>query len=613
MKKKFFTGFFGAAMLLSFAACSEQEDIIPFDDTKGADVFFSLDIQDFATRAETSEDCKTMDELKSLADDDNLMVRFTIENTIYEGGKKSFERKLKFTSAGVIADPVALAMSGNVLSDFVVYDASTDEEPALYSAIGEGSPMFSKYVSDTEDLPMDISIADGEEYEKITCPIVVACATNSTPEEFGFKMWDITFIKRFNIPYVVNNCYEDGLHFVASGKINVYNADIDEQGNLIPEKEELLYTSEFGDGPSDLWIMDNYAIDNDKEWYYMELIVDEEEGSNNDVRSGWINVADALNFEDFDDYISEFNVLDINLCGNTPVFVGKKSQGTYWVEDLWGIKNSDSDYNDLIVEYTYNKYYVQTYKSASDTKGKRETVPMLHSINMNFKFVAKGTSNINAFAMRFNNLDESDLNGEYLPYTIWEQGPNGGEYNLVTDENKKFWDIQDFELFKTDKGVLVLPVKGNLNTAFRNTEGIVNTYNDQDYIKGVWSKVNVTFKTYVPADVDVSPMLLYSAKDGHEINMPGLEPSSSEAQSFYDEVKGVDGIEDKYIIKKGDRYLPWIIDIPNKNVAYASEKRSIETVFSLGDWGKDKDFTFSSDDDKWYNSHIKAIYEKYPF
>ncbi len=314
MRQKFLTVFFEAAMLLSFSACSEQENIIPVDTTKETDISFALDIQDFMTRVEASAECKDLDDLEKLADQNKLMARFTIENTIYKGGEKTFERALKFTSAGIIADPVPLATTGSKLTDFIVYDTTTDEEAALYSAINENSPMFGDYIDEDEDLPMSLDIPVGENYKKKTYPIVVACATNRTPEEFGFKMWDITFIKRFNIPYVVNNCYDSGLHFVGSGKINVYNAKVDLIGNLIPKKENLIYTSEFGSGVSNIWIIDNYSIDNDKEWYYFELILDPVEGANNNIRTSWINVADALNFEQFEDYITDFDVLDINLC-----------------------------------------------------------------------------------------------------------------------------------------------------------------------------------------------------------------------------------------------------------------------------------------------------------
>ncbi len=639
MKKKFFTRFFGVAMLLSFAACAEQEDIIPVDRTKGVDVSFVLDIQDFSTRLEASDACMDMDALEALADADNLWVRFSIESSIYtsndaesssytdENGngilEKTFERKIKFTTEGIVAEPVAISADPqypSTLTSFIVYDATDpEEESSLYSAIGENSPMFSKLIGEDEDLPMDISIPEGEKYQKTLCDIVVACATESEPTDFGFKMWDIKFIKRFNIPYVVNNCYIDGLHFVASGKIDVFKAKKDADGNLIQSSKELLYTSNFGNGTSDLWIYDDYSINDENEWLYMELTPDAKDNANNEMREGWINVAEAIDIESNPNYISEFDVLDINLCSNNPTFIGAKEMGTYWIEDLWGQGKSDLDFNDLIVEYTYLKYY--TY--AENEQGEKER--MLHKMDMNFKFVAMGAGNLNAFAMRFNNVDGNDIKGDQ-PRTLWRKGPNETEYTYIKNYSERHWEVTDGQLYKTNKNVLAIPIEGDLYTCFDDREykdRLINTYSARTYYPGTELKVITTFDKYIPGDVEVSPMLLYKTEDksnqyyGHEINMPNIAPSSQASYDFYRLNNSDDG--GKYIMKIGEegnyRYLPWIIDIPAQNVAYAAEGNAIDQVFNIGDWGQDKDFSFDKDIDRWYektakNSSMK--YTKYP-
>ena len=647
MKKKFFTRFFGAAMLLSFAACAEQEDIIPVDNTKGADVSFALDIQDFTTRVDVDEACPDMDELETMALENRLFTRFTIENSIYpldgtndkntnEIGEKTFVREINFTTEGIVADPVAIsADSESSLIDFVVFEKDGDKENILYSAYSVESELASKFLDEEELLPMGISIPEGEKFQKVLCDIVVSCATESSPQDFGFKMWDINFVKRFNIPYVVNNCYYDGLHFVATGYIEVYNASMVD-GQLVAGKEKL-YTSVFdGTKPADLWLYDNYSEEDENEWLYIKLFLNPVERANNEMREGWINIANAKQIKYIDsNYIEEFETLDIDLCSDEPSLVGSKEIGTYWIEDLWGLnrdRDVDFDYNDLIVEYTYYKYYTHS----KDPQGQPQSV--LHKMDMSFKFIARGAGNINAFAMRLNGVKGSDLNPKAAAYSIYKKdgGAPSDDFHLVTGQVTNKWGMTDGQLYTTDKDVLVIPIEGELWSCFEgqtasDAKKITNSYITEkkgDYKKGSVINVKVTFNTTSPQKIDVSPMLLWAAPstqyfEGHEINIPGVEPSCKLAQTFYDK-SYTNIVGDKYIVEVKGRNLPWIIDIPEHNVKYPAERMPItdyidrfnreqNSKYDLGQWGiGNTDFRFNSEVDKWYKQSNNSQYPWYP-
>ena len=636
MKKIFYSIFCQIVILFYFSSCFVQEVIIPVDKNKAADVSFSLQMQDIATRVVENEDgkCKDYDDLIELSSKDKLMVSFTIENKIYLGSegvsKKTFVRKIKCTTEGLVAEPVALAMGNSKLTKFVVYEDKGKEQIPLYSAIGDGSDVYneiySKFMDKKDLLPMTINVPETGKFKKILCPIVVGCATNRTAEDFGFKMWDINFIKRFNIPYVVNNCVEDGLHFVASGKINVYNSKIDEKGRRIEEKDKLLSTSKFGKRPANLWIFDNYSIKNENEWYYIEIILDPVEGANTATRSGWVNVEDALKFDTHPDFITELNILDINLCSNTPSFVEVEKKGTYWIEDLWGIQDEDPDldYNDLIIEYTYKNYYVNFSDNVADRK--------LHRMDIQFKYVAMGAGNINAFAMRFNNLSPDDIDVTNVPYMRWQKDGKSSEWIKQDMTENTLWDTPDCQLFTTDLGVLSLPIEKNLYSCFEGMDvnqagNITNTAWDEpksEYLKGSELKINITFPSLISGDVDVSPMLLHindgsndqtgaNNNNGHEINMPGIEPSSKKAAEFYPSyVKDYVYDGEKYVIYKDGRYAPWILDIPDHNVKYASEGRSLKDSFTIEEWGKNLDFSFPTEETKWYKKTGFYLYKWYP-
>ncbi len=306
MKTRLFSGFLGLSAALLLASCS-SEDINSIDTMQEADVMFSLNIADAmskAVEAGEGEGCKNESQLQDYVAERNLEAVFTVDvNGEAEGGEKSYTNKIRFVNGDFIVDPIPLPKGTSVLTSLIISIGDTDNP--IYSAISESSDDFLKQIAgEGNRLPLQVEVTSEDLATKKTFPVVVACTENRTPQDFGFKMWDIRFMHFYNYSFMVDDFDDENGHYVASGNLEIYKGK-NEDGSIKSDGKALA-TIEFDGKGGDMtklpkfWFGDDSSINNSDEYYYYKLTTYEEPVSAQKVTyrtfEGGASVADLLNY-----------------------------------------------------------------------------------------------------------------------------------------------------------------------------------------------------------------------------------------------------------------------------------------------------------------------------
>ncbi len=308
-------------------ACSEQDQELGIKDQATQSVQFSVNVKDLTTRANVEDpyldDCPDQEELISAARSNQLEARFKIEGKAQD---LEIVRSIKYSDEGkFIADPYDLAQAGSPweLTYFTVWENDGTTEKMLYSAVGSSESEFADFVESDQVLPQSITIGDGDVFNKTTYTVTVICAVNTDAEAFGYKMWNLNFINLQSVSFMVNDCGEDGVHSVLSGKLEVYN-DADTT-NTVYDEGSVMKTVYFNAGEENkLFLIDHINVNDDKEFYHYKLYKlttdvnndganEGDEGDKYTLRAeGSANVTDLSKFKDSGAWT--YSMLDINLC-----------------------------------------------------------------------------------------------------------------------------------------------------------------------------------------------------------------------------------------------------------------------------------------------------------
>ncbi len=308
--------------LATLCACTEQDQESVITNNAKHSLQFEVLVKDLTTRSSEvnpymQDDCPDQEGLISAAQDGQLEARFKI--TGKTGEEEVVVRPIKYSDEGkFIADPYDLAQAGSPweLTYFTVWENDETTEKMLYSAVGSSESDFAAFVESDQVLPQNITIGEGDVFNKTTYPVTVICAVNTDAEAFGYKMWDLNFINLQSVSFMVNDCGEDGVHRVLSGKLEVYN-DADTT-NTVYDEGSVIKTVYFNAGVENkLFLIDHINVNNDKEFYGYKLYKhNENTGSTGDEYTlraeGSANVTDLSNFIESDAWT--YSMLDINLC-----------------------------------------------------------------------------------------------------------------------------------------------------------------------------------------------------------------------------------------------------------------------------------------------------------
>ncbi len=365
--------------LATLFACSEQDQELGVTDQATQSVQFSVNVKDLTTRISEGDvymdDCPDQEGLISAARSNQLEARFKIEGKAQD---LEIVRSIKYSDEGeFIADPYDLAKKEEgetpwKLTYFTVWENDGTTEKMLYSAVGSIESEFADFVETNQVLPQNITIGEGDVFNKTTYPVTVICAVNTDAEAFGYKMWDLNFINLQSVSFMVNDCGEDGVHRVLSGKLEVYN-DADTT-NTVYDEGSVMKTVYFNAGEENkLFLIDHINVNDDKEFYGYKLYrlgydIDLDGANEKDEYSlrafGSANVTELSKYRKRDAWM--YNMLDINLCD---------PEGTEnWIFDdglaLNELYNCEYDIDEVtsieVVHYCYQEefdYLVFTHKT----------------------------------------------------------------------------------------------------------------------------------------------------------------------------------------------------------------------------------------------------------
>ncbi len=601
MKKFFAKGFYGVALTMLVASCVQDDIVKTIDENGTADVSFSLDINDLSSKAIAEngyddETCPEYEDLQKLADENNLKVSFTVKSKKTDDDGETYVRDLTSVLDEMIADPIALPLDDEITIDnFLVYteegEGETKTTKALYSAINKESE-FADFLNEDETFPHIFTIDPSEKLQKIKKPVTVACAVNRTPEDFGFKLWNMSFKHYFNIPFVVDACDNDGLPVVAKGRLMTYQTkdQLDNEGKLV--RTEL-----FGDGEtSHLWVAEDINKPDNEEWYRFELYLENNGAESSRPLEGRMNIADLKQYTQHPAWIDDFGVMDFDVCnsqddatddGREPFIFPKHTAGTYMVEDLWpsdGLK-VDYDYNDMVMDYDNYFNYVNKDKSAG-----------LQYFTTYITVKAHGASYKNAFALRFEGLKDVKDNVKYTVVRWIDKKDGQGLVRQTTPGNIAPLNLSTNELYCTDKGVYILPIVDDIATKFKGASGapFVNVKRDEALKEGYTYKYMITFNTPVEGNVQIMPMAFTQINNtdnnfAREINIVGMEPASTSTTSEYQAL--CTWWQEPYhlyyagSLQNPEDNRPWILDIPKSGLQWMYETDDISKKYpKFMDW-----------------------------
>ncbi len=327
---------FLGVVLMSLAAlfaCSEQDQELGASGNGTQSVKFEVDVMDLTTKCdgcdeevqEEDEDmCLNHEQLKTAAQAGELEARFKITNNA--DADEEIVRKIRYSQDGrFIADPYDIQKKGGPwkLTYFTVWQNSVDGEDMLYSGVSSKEDSeFASYMDEKQLLPQSISIEAEDMYNKTTHPVTVICTNDMDPVDFGYKMWDLNFIKFQKVPFMVNVCGDDKVHSVLSGKIEQYKDANTEDDKYTPG--ELLKTIYFNAGEANKLILVNYInVDDSKEFYLHKLyMLTTDNGDNGadendeyEILSSTANsVGTIFDYKRSSAWMDDLNMLDINLC-----------------------------------------------------------------------------------------------------------------------------------------------------------------------------------------------------------------------------------------------------------------------------------------------------------
>ncbi|GAA4320808.1 hypothetical protein GCM10023115_48040 [Pontixanthobacter gangjinensis] len=152
------------------------------------------------------------------------------------------------------------------LTDFVVYN---DNDMVIWVAPKEDSE-FEDFVTN----PLDnewLLRAGSKNYQEVE----VICFDDREVNNYGYQFFDITPIPLIKFCVFGNYCPPSGRHYVAAYRVNVYESDNGDKGDLIWSRERLV-EGEGNDAYADplcFELPNRLDIDDNEEQYYFEFIL----------------------------------------------------------------------------------------------------------------------------------------------------------------------------------------------------------------------------------------------------------------------------------------------------------------------------------------------------
>ncbi len=276
-----------------------------------------------------SQACLDQEQLQDVASAGDLEARFVIDGRT-EDGSNVIVRKIRYIASEdkFIAEPYDLP-SGQTweLKTFTVWQNNAEDgENLLYSAVSnEEDSEFESFLKeeDGELLPHELTICGDEQYDKTTHPVTVVCATDMNPTAFGYKMWDMNFVRFQKVPFMFNVCDNgEDMHSVLSGKLEI-REDANKYNNVYDEGD-VLKTIYFNAGDvNKLYIMDRLSEDDATEFYGYKVYERTQDngaaGSDAadvfvELKNGSASVSELTAFKNSDAWMDEHTMLDVNLC-----------------------------------------------------------------------------------------------------------------------------------------------------------------------------------------------------------------------------------------------------------------------------------------------------------
>ena len=330
MKKNLFFTLISYFFLTLCGACSTADSTAPVVPHE-AQLSLGIQIFDAQTRASAlykMAHCESFEEIKRLAQIDSLQVRFNIKKEGVEATEVS--RKLRWVKGDrFIADPYALAKGEYELTALSVWLAVPGAERMLFTAVGSEVESDIAGFLAGKLLPIPVVIDERHLFDKTTLSVTVVCVDDQNPEDFGFKMWDLNFVKFHRVPFMINICEPNSMHEVLTGKLEIYaDGDVTAQGYT---QGDLLHTIYFKEGDMNkLVIPDNYKIANSEESYTYVLyqldaaVADQVPTANdqyNKLRTKVVAVETLLQYKQDDAWMADYQLLDIDLCDFTHAWI----------------------------------------------------------------------------------------------------------------------------------------------------------------------------------------------------------------------------------------------------------------------------------------------------
>ncbi|MGL5683521.1 MAG: hypothetical protein ACRDDZ_10805 [Marinifilaceae bacterium] len=185
----------------------------------------------------------------------------------------------------------------------------------LFRTITRGAP-YSTFLEDTQLMDKTITYTQSDLYQKNSINLDLICSVDRDPYNFTYFLSEINVGKVYCFPFSINTCPE-GQHIIGTGAFEVWTVKyINNNGVAGLEKDALFHSVYFdnSDGLSEICFKDDFQRDDEDEWLYLRLILDNNDPDN--YYGSFVNVKRLKAFREEDEWNSTYNYMHIDFCEN---------------------------------------------------------------------------------------------------------------------------------------------------------------------------------------------------------------------------------------------------------------------------------------------------------